>query len=329
MIISRTPFRISFFGGGTDYPTWFSEHGGAVLSCTINRYCYITVRVLPPFFEKSTRIVWSKVENVNGADEIEHPVVRAALKELDIARGVEIHHQGDLPARSGIGSSSTFTVGLLHALHALKGRYRSKEQLAREAIRLEQDVLHENVGVQDQIAAAHGGINRIIIDRSGAFQVTPLAMMRERIEELRRHMLLFYTGISRQSSEIAGDTIKNIPGKTNDFAAMHEMVGPAAELLQGDGDLGDFGRLLHEAWMIKRALTDRVASPLIDEAYERARRAGALGGKLLGAGGGGFMMFFARPEDHSKITSALGDLLQVPVDFDFVGSQIIYYVPDA
>lgn len=325
MVISRTPFRVSFFGGGTDYPAWFCREGGAVLSCTINRYCYIMARFLPPFFDKGNRIVWSKIEQVDRIDQIEHPVVRASLELLDIHSGVEIHHQGDLPARSGIGSSSTFTVGLLHALHGLLGRMRSKEALAQEAIHVEQSILQENVGVQDQIAAAFGGLNFIEISTDGNFRVQPLMLTQARAEEFQSRMLLFYTGISRNSSEIAGETIRSIRSKNANLTTIREMVDQSLAILQSNTDLSDLGRLLHESWLLKRSLSKAVATSLVDEVYQRAMRAGADGGKLLGAGGGGFLLFLADPARHGAIRNALSDLLSVPAQFDHGGSQIIYY----
>ena len=329
MIISRTPFRISFFGGGTDYPTWYRDNGGAVLSCTINRYCYITARFLPPFFDKGSRIVWSKIETVDRPEEIEHPVVRATLMDLGIDKGVEIHHQGDLPARSGIGSSSSFTVGVLHALQGLLGRMQTKEQLALSAINIEQTILQENVGIQDQIAASFGGLNRIDISRLGDFSVQPLSLSRETIAQLEAHMLLFYTGVSRQSSVIAGETIKSIPKKTQDMARLREMVDEASHILQNGADMASFGALQHESWERKRGLTAAVSTDEIDETYRLGRENGAYGGKLLGAGGGGFVLFIAPPERHQDIIGALPTLLHVPVAFDFTGSQIVYYSPSS
>ncbi len=329
MIISRTPFRISFFGGGTDYPAWFQENGGAVLSCTINRFCYITARFLPPFFDKGSRIVWSKIETVDHPEEIEHPVVRASLLELGITKGVEIHHQGDLPARSGIGSSSSFTVGVFHALQSLQGCRQNKAQLAAGAINIEQNILKENVGIQDQIAASFGGLNRVDIDRNGGFEVQPRALPAESIGHLESHMLLFYTGLSRQSSVIAGETIKSIPRKKDDMTRLRDMVDEADSILQNGTDMTAFGALLDESWQRKRGLTEAVSTEAIDETYRLGRLHGAYGGKLLGAGGGGFVLFIAPPDRHSDIIRALPTLLHVPISIEFDGSQIIYNSPSS
>ncbi|MBI3709550.1 MAG: kinase [Proteobacteria bacterium] len=324
MIISRTPFRVSFFGGGTDYPGWYREHGGAVLATTINRYCYITCRFLPPFFEHRSRIVWSRIELVKERSEIAHPAARATLEYLGIDQGVEIHHDGDLPARSGLGSSSAFTVGLLNALHRLKGERLDKAALAREAIHVELDLLKEGVGVQDQIATAHGGLNRIDIAPDGAFAVRPLAVANARVEELQRHLLLFYTGVPRSASEIAQAQVAAIPQRQSELTAMRRLVDEAAALLAATTEIGEFGRLLDETWRLKRSLSARIAPAFVDDIYARARGAGALGGKLLGAGGGGFMLIFARPDDHQRVLTALADLLVVPIAFDDRGSEIIF-----
>lgn len=326
MIISRTPYRVSFFGGGTDYPVWFREHGGAVLSTTINRYCYINCRQLPPFFDHKSRIVWSQIENVDDHDAIHHPSIREVLRFLKIDTGVEIHHNGDLPARSGLGSSSAFTVALLHALHSLMGDMVDRATLAREAIHVEQTLMRENVGVQDQIQTAFGGFNRIRIDTAAGFAVEPVTVSESRLTDLRSHLLLFYTGVVRHASKVAESKIKAIPGKQNALRRMLAMVDEALAILS-DGDITDFGHLLHEGWTLKRSLSSAVSPPFVDEIYEQARRAGALGGKLLGAGGGGFMVFFVRPEDHFRVLNALSSLMTVPFEFDRTGSQIVYYDP--
>jgi D-glycero-alpha-D-manno-heptose-7-phosphate kinase len=327
MIISRTPYRMSFFGGGTDYPTWFHEHGGAVLTTSIDRYCYINCRFMPPFFDHRSRIVWSKIELVSDHAEIDHPVIRTAMLDMGIEEGVEIQHSGDLPARSGLGSSSAFTVGLLNALHALRGDMVSKEVLAHQAIRVEQELLKENVGVQDQIQTAFGGFNRIDILPNGRFEVRPIVLSADRVKSLQDHLLLFYTGVSRHSSEVAGAQIRAIPNKQQELRAMRLMVDTAQDLLTGSGDIADFGRLLHEAWEIKRSLSDKIAPRFINEIYQRGRAAGAIGGKLLGAGGGGFLMLFVRPEDHVRVLQALSELLVIPIEFEHAGTQIIFYDP--
>jgi D-glycero-alpha-D-manno-heptose-7-phosphate kinase len=324
MIISCTPFRVSFFGGGTDYPTWFRENGGRVLTSTINKYCYLTARYLPPFFDQRSRIVWSKIEKVDNPEEIEHPAVRGILQFLKIREGVEIHHVGDLPAHAGLGSSSAFTVGLLHALYALKGQMANKAQLADDAIYVEQEVLREAVGVQDQIEVAYGGINFIEIRRDGGYQVSPVILGRDRMEELQSHLMLFFTGISRFASEIAEEQIKAIPNKARELSAMFRLVDEALGMLPTDRPIAQFGKLLHESWLLKRSLTDKISTNQIDQAYEAARRAGALGGKILGAGGGGFMLIFAAPEVQPKVRQALAGLLEVPFEFDHAGTQIIF-----
>ena len=327
MIISRTPYRLSFFGGGTDYPLWFREHGGAVLAATINHYCYISCRFFPPFFNHLSRVVWSKIELVEDNQEIEHPVIRAVAAHMEMSQGVEVHHQGDLPARSGLGSSSAFTVGMLHAMHALKGSMISKQDLAREAIHVEQELLAENVGVQDQIQTAFGGLNRIDIDQNAAFQVRPIPLSDDRLRELEAHILLIYTGVARNASDVVATQLSGMADRKAELHEMRTMVDIGAGILTGGGDIGDFGRLLNESWKIKRRLSDQIAPAFVGDIYDRAMSAGALGGKVLGAGGGGFMMFFVRPQDHVPVLKALSELLVVPVEFDFSGSQLIFYDP--
>lgn len=327
MIISRTPFRISFFGGGSDYPTWSRAHGGAVLVTAIDKYCYLTCRYLPPFFEHRIRVLYSKIENVQRVDEIEHPAVRGALQELKIERGIEIHHDGDLPARSGMGSSSSFAVGILHALHALEGRMQSKKQLATEAIRLEQEVLRETVGSQDQIAAAFGGFNTIRFLPDGTFSVQPVFMPEVRMAEFKRHLMLFFTGISRTSSDVASTFVASLKDRAESINRFVEMVDEGLDILSR-GHIADFGSLLDEAWKIKRSLSSAVTTSAVDEAYALARGAGALGGKLLGAGGGGFLLIFAPPERRRHVEKALSHFLHVPFDFEPSGSQIVLYDPE-
>ncbi len=328
MIISRTPFRVSFFGGGTDYPVWYRENGGAVLGTTIDKYCYITCRCLPPFFEHKYRIVYSQLELARDISEIRHPAVRETLRLMGITDGMEIHHDGDLPARTGLGSSSSFTVGLLHALYTLKGIMPSKMQLAREAINIEQNILKENVGCQDQVMAAFGGFNRIAFNGESSIEIRRVTVKPQRIESLKNHLMLFFTGFSRTASEIAGEQIKQTPEKKRELAEMYSMVDKAIDILNGDGDLAEFGKLLHESWQLKRSLTSKISTPYADFLYETALRAGATGGKLLGAGGGGFMLFFVKPELQTKVREALGNVLNVPFGFESSGSQIIFYEPD-
>ena len=328
MIISRTPFRISFFGGGTDYPAWYHKHGGQVLATTIDKYCYLTCRYLPPFFEHRYRVVWSQMESCQSVDEIQHPAVRGILHFLNINRGVEIHHDGDLPARSGMGSSSAFTVGLLHALYALKGRMPSKRQLAEESIHLEQEVLKETVGSQDQISAAYGGINHIVFQRDGQFTVRPVTLAAERMQQLSAHLMLFYTGIKRTASNVAQSYVNDIDSRKRQLRIMKDLVDEAISILNGGGDLIDFGALLHEAWQAKRSLSSKVSNPEVDEIYERARKAGAVGGKITGAGGGGFMLLFVPPEKHGRVKERLNGLVHVPIEFENSGSDIIFFDPE-
>jgi D-glycero-alpha-D-manno-heptose-7-phosphate kinase len=325
MIISRTPFRISFFGGGTDYQPWYREHGGAVLATTIDKYCYLHCRFLPPFFDHKSRLVWSEIECVNDHKAIRHPVMRAVLELLGIEDGVEVHHHADLPARSGLGSSSSFTNGLLFAAHALTGRMICKRELAEKAIHVEREMLKENVGVQDQIETAHGGLNKILIAEDGSFTVEPVIAPKPRIARFHEHLMLVFTGISRSASEIAGEQIASIGKKQSELHAMRALVDEGERILSGDGELADFGRLLHETWQLKRGLTARIAPAFVDEVYETARKAGAIGGKLLGAGGGGFMLFFAPPERHAQILAQLPSLVHVPFAFETGGAQLIYY----
>lgn len=328
MVISRTPFRISFFGGGTDYPAWYRENPGAVLATTFNKYCYISCRYLPPFFEYRSRVLYSRVEHVNRLDEIQHPAVREALRFLGIERGIEIHHDGDLPARTGLGSSSTFTVGLLHALHALQGRMPSKMDLALGAIHIEQEMIKETVGAQDQVIAAFGGFNRIDFLPDRPIQVSPITIRPIRFRELEERLMLFFTGFTRTASEIAAEQVARIPERRSELRAMYQMVDEAIRILQDGKGIDDIGRLLHEAWRVKRGLSQRVSTARIDEIYETARRAGAIGGKILGAGGGGFMLIFASPEAQPRVREALRDLLLIPFKFEHTGSHIIFFDRD-
>ncbi len=329
MVITRTPFRISFFGGGSDYPTWYENNGGgAVLSTSINKYCYISCRKLPPFFEHKSRVVWSRIESVNDVEEIQHPSVRETLKFTGMQEGVEIHHDADLPARSGLGSSSSFTVGLLHALYALQGKIATKRQLATDAIHIEQTRIKENVGSQDQTVAAFGGFNKITFGGPHKINVHPMPLSGERSNVLQDHLMLFFTGLSRNASEIAGEQIRTMAEKKQEIKTMMEMVDEAIAILSGNRNIDEFGKLLHESWSIKRNLTGKISSSVIDEIYAAGRSAGALGGKLLGAGGGGFIVFFAKPEIQPALKEKLGNLLHVPFRFENLGSQIIYYGPE-
>jgi D-glycero-alpha-D-manno-heptose-7-phosphate kinase len=330
MIISRTPFRISFFGGGTDYPAFYQEHGGAVLSTTINKYCYVICRHLPPFFPYNYRIRYTKREETKTIDEIQHPSVRECLKFVDLGkRGIEIQHNADLPAMSGLGSSSAFTVGLINALFALKGQMTTKRQLALDAIHVEQEKIKENVGSQDQTAAAFGGFNRIEFGGSRQVWVQPITLDVGKRDCLQQNFMLFFTGFPRNASDIAAEQIKRTQDNIKELKAMMAMVEQSIQILNGPVEgYADFGRLLHESWLLKRSLTNRISSPAIEEIYEAAREAGALGGKLLGAGGGGFMLFFVPPELRQKVKDRLARLLYVPFAFHDLGSQIVYYAPE-
>ena len=327
MIISKTPFRVSFFGGGTDYPIWFEKYGGAVLSTTIDKYCYITVRYLPPFFKHKHRIVYSIVEDVKAENQIKHPVVKALLKYFEIDKGVEIHHDGDLPARSGLGSSSSFTVGMLNSFYALKGKIVSKGQLAKEATHIERDILRENVGSQDQVAVAHGGFNKISFNSDHNFKVEAITLQKEKIKQLQDHLMLVFTGFSRHASKIAKEQIRNTPHKEKELIVIRHMVDKAVAILNSDRDIGEFGKLLHESWLIKKSISKKISNTEVDFLYKSAIKSGAIGGKLLGAGGGGFMLLFVRPENRQKVSHALKGFLEVKFKFENEGSQIIYYNP--
>jgi D-glycero-alpha-D-manno-heptose-7-phosphate kinase len=330
MIITRTPFRISFFGGGTDYPAWYQEHGGVVLATSIDKYCYISCRYLPPFFEHKHRIAYSLIETVQRVEEIKHPAVRAVLAWAGCDdRGLEIHHDGDLPARSGLGSSSSFTVGLIHAIAALRGKYISKDELATQAIHMEQQVIREHVGSQDQITAAFGGFNRIDFKRNDTFQVSPIILSKDRLHEFQSHLMLCFTGFSRIASEVAKSKIDNFKSREAELHRMKEMVDEAIMILQNPRiPIDELGRLLHESWLCKRSLSQKVSTPEIDHLYEEAMRVGAVGGKLLGAGGGGFLLLFVRPDLQPKIQERLKHLIHVPVRFENSGSRVVLYQPN-
>ncbi len=327
MIICRTPYRVSFFGGGTDYPGWYRRHGGAVLAATIDKYCYLTCRHLPPFFDHRIRVVYRKIEACRTLDEVSHPTVRETLRFLGIDRGVELHHDGDLPARSGMGSSSAFTVSLLNALHALKGEMATKAQLAREAIHIEQDVLGETVGSQDQVLAAHGGLKHVRFHPDGEIEVCPVVLPHGRLAELKSYLLLVYTGIARTAADVAKSYVPGLEARRRQLRMMKDFVDEAIGVLAGGVNLLPIGELLHEAWMAKRSLSPIVSNPEVDDLYDRARTAGAVGGKLTGAGGGGFLLLFAPPDRHADILAALDDRIHVPFEFDTGGSQIIFYEP--
>jgi len=326
MIITRTPFRISFFGGGTDYPVWYRENGGRVISTTIDKYCYVTLRELPPFFKYKHLLRYFEREEANTVDEIKHPSIRECLKYLNMNKNIELVHHADLPAQSGLGSSSTFTVGLLMAGYALNNQMRTKNQLAHDAIEIEQRRIVEAVGSQDQTAAAFGGFNRINFGGNRELEVTPLTISTEKIINLQDHLMLFFTGFSRNASDIAQKQIENTNSKTKELDIMVELCKEAEELLvSSENGFLEWGELLNEQWKVKKSMTNLITNSKIDEMYEQAIRSGALGGKLLGAGGGGFMLFFVPPEKHEQLKANLNNILHVPFRFDFSGSQIVYH----
>jgi D-glycero-alpha-D-manno-heptose-7-phosphate kinase len=325
MIITQTPFRISFFGGGTDFPNWYSTNGGAVLSTTIDKYCYLTCRDFPPFFPNAFRIVWSHIEPVSSISEILHPAVREGLRMMGFTdkQGLEIHHQGDLPARSGMGSSAAFANGLILGLHGLKGETVDKETLFRESMELEQVWLKDNVGSQDQVATAWGGLNAIYFGPGKNIKVEPLRLSRSRAEALENYLMLFYVGASRMGSDIAQNMLANMPNRGEELRHMRRMVDRGIDILTDDCDLSAFGLLLHEAWQYKRRLSSQISNPHIDDIYARALSHGALGGKLLGAGGTGFMLFCVPPARQAAVREALATCIHVPFRFEEKGASII------
>ena len=324
MIITQTPFRMSFFGGGTDFSGFYNEHGGAVLSTTFDKYCYVTVRHLPRFFEYKTHLTYSKTEQVNSVDEIQHPAIREAMKWLDM-RELRLTYESDLPARSGLGTSSSFAVGMLEAFYALKGQYASKRKLADDAIYLERTLCKEAGGIQDQIAASFGGLNRINFTKEG-YSVNPIIISPERKEKLNSRLMLFFTGFSRFSSDIQKGTEKSMRDKTQQLLEMYHLVDQAEEILVNkDKDLDEFGRLLDYTWKLKRGISGGISTDSIDAQYERGMAAGALGGKLLGAGGGGFLLFYVPKGKEAAVKEAMKDLLFVPFKFENEGTKVIYY----
>ena len=329
MIISRTPHRISFFGGGTDYPEYYLQHGGKVLGVAINKYSYLNIRQLPPFFEYKHRVVYSKQENVNTLDEIMHPSVRETLKYLDIKYGLSIHHDGDIPARSGMGSSSAFTVGLLNSVHALNGNITSKMELTKEAIYIEQKLIQENVGSQDQAFAAHGGLNIIDFMQNGEISVSPVILKKERLLEFQDNIMLFFSGLSRTASEVLDEQIKNTTINIPNLNKMKDLVDEAyAVLVNPLRPLREFGELLNYTWQLKKSLSSKVTNENIESMYKKAIEAGAIGGKLLGAGGGGFMAFYVEKENQERVIRALNGYLHIPFNFDYDGSKIVVYEPN-
>ncbi len=323
MVITQTPFRMSFFGGGTDYEGFYKEHGGSVISTTFDKYCYVSARHLPRFFDYSNQVTYSIIERVASPDAIKHPAVRAAMKYLDMHE-MNITYDADLPARSGLGTSSSFAVGLLSAFYAIKGKYMDKRRLADDAIYLERVLCKESGGIQDQIAAAFGGLNRINFDQNG-YAVHPIVSAKNRKKLLNDSLLLFFTGFSRFSSEIAKSQELSIEQKTAQLLEMKALVDDAERILTSKTDLKEFGRLLDYTWKLKRGITNDISTEAIDALYNRAIRAGATGGKLLGAGGGGFLLFYVEPDKKQSVLTEMQDLLYVPFAFEDVGTRIMYY----
>lgn len=329
MVITRTPLRISFFGGGTDLPVFYREHGGEVISTTIDKYLYITCRNIPPFWDYKHRLVYgSNTELVSEIDEIDHPSIRETFRFLNIDYGIEMHYNTDIPARSGIGSSSSFTVGLLNALNSLEGRMKSKYELMKDSIHVEQDLIKEAVGSQDQAAAAYGGFNHIVFRKDGEIEVHPMTISEQRVTELNQHLLLVFTGFQRFAKNIEKGKIENIRNNTRNLLEMKKYVEQAKDILNSSEDICEFGALLNETWQKKKLLSDKVADERIDQMYQLGIGNGAVGGKLLGAGGGGFMLFFVRPGDRSRLKEAMKSYVRVPFSFENMGSQVIYYKPD-
>ncbi len=329
MIISKTPLRVSLFGGGTDYPVWYRENGGAVLASTIDKYCYITCRYLPPFFPHKHRIVYSNVETVNDVSEIQHPAIRAIIQYFGETKGLEIHYDADLPAKTGMGSSSSFTVGFLNALKALRGELVDKNTLAKLAIYLEHNVMKENVGVQDQILAAHGNFNKIEFNTDDSFNITPVILSPERLSELQNYFMLYFTGVTRIASDIAANQIRNFDKVANHYKKIRELVDEALTIMEKPkASLAELGKLLHESWLLKRELSNNITNPQIDAIYKSGLDAGAIGGKILGAGGGGFILFFADPKTQPKIREKFKHLIEVPFNFESDGSKIVLDKPN-
>ena len=328
MIITKTPFRMSFFGGGTDMESFFREYGGAVLSTTFDKYCYVNVRHLPRFFDYSTELSYSKIERVNNVDDINHPAVRNAMKMLDMHE-IRLTYEADLPARSGLGTSSSFAVGMLNAFYCLKGKYADKKKLADEAIYLERVLCAEAGGWQDQIAASFGGFNRISFNQDGSYDVIPVIIHPDRKKLLCDNLLMFFTGFTRFSSETQKANAIGYAEKVAQMKEMYSLVGEAEKVLTDKhSDMDEFGRLLDHTWRLKRQTGGAITTNSIDALYEKGIKAGALGGKLLGAGGGGFLVFYVRPEQQAAVKEAMKDLLYVPFEFEDGGTRVIHYTPE-
>lgn len=329
MVITQTPVRISFLGGGTDYPDYYRVHGGATLAATIDKYTIVTVHRLTQFADHRLRVHYSQVESVQHLDHLHHPSAREGLRLLGVQAGVEIHYVGDLPARTGLGSSSSATVGLLMALHAFKGEMVSREQVAQEAIHVEQDMIGERVGSQDQIICALGGMRHLRFQPDGNLSADPVTLGPARLKALEERLLLLYTGIQRSAHEVLDEQLQRTRSgdNTEDLDRLKALVTRGVAALANGNDLAGFGELLHEGWQIKRRLSSKISTAWIDERYERARQAGALGGKLLGAGGGGFLLLYVEPEDRTRVRQTLAELPEVSFAFESFGSQVIFYRP--
>lgn len=323
MVITQTPFRMSFFGGGTDFPGFYEEYGGSVISTTFDKYCFVTVSHLPRFFDYKNQITYSRIERTNVVNEIEHPAVREAMEYLDMHE-LRMVYEADLPARSGLGTSSSFAVGMINAFYALKGKYADKMQLAKDAIYVERTLCKESGGVQDQIAASFGGLNRIHFSSEG-YVVNPIIMSKERKRLLNDSLMLFFTGFSRFSSDIAQSQEKATRDKTKELKEMLTLVDEAEQILTGKGNLNEFGKLLDHTWKLKRGITSKISNNSIDMLYKQAIEAGALGGKLLGAGGGGFLLFYVEEDKQAAVKEQLKDLLYVPFEFENAGTRVLYY----
>lgn len=328
MIITKTPFRMSFFGGGTDMPSFFNDNGGAVISTTFDKYCYVNVRHLPRFFDYSTELSYSKIERVSDVNDIQHPAIRNAMKMLNMHE-IRLTYEADLPARSGLGTSSSFAVGMLNAFYALKGKYADKKKLADEAIYLERHLCEESGGWQDQIAASYGGFNRINF-KSNGYEVLPVIISPERKKQLNDNLMMFFTGFTRFSSEVQKANAASGIDKTAQLREMLSLVDEAESILTDKSiDLDEFGRLLDHTWKLKRQTGNAVSTSNIDILYDIGIKAGALGGKLLGAGGGGFLVFYVQPERHTEVRKAMKDLLYIPFSFEDGGTRVIHYTPEA